>query len=74
MYGKRDQWMIREWALAEVKYMLGRIRGKYTGGLPAAGGERQLDGDNLLDEARADKERLRMEIKEHEGPIMPCVG
>lgn len=74
MYKQRDLWLIREWALAECKYMLGRIRGKYTSGLPAAGGDRTLDGELLLSEAREDKERLEQKILDYSGPIMPLVG
>jgi len=74
MYSQRDLWLIREWALAECKYMLGRIRGKYTGGLPAAGGDRTLDGDTLLVESREDKDRLEQKIYEYGGPVLPLVG
>lgn len=74
MYKPRDMWMIREWALADCKYMLGRIRGKYPGGLPAAGGDRQLDGADLIAEAREDKDRLKQEVIEYSGPMMPVVG
>jgi len=74
MYNQRDLWLIREWALAECKYMLGRIRGKYSSGLPAAGGDRTLDGDNLLQEAREDKDRLEQKIYEYGGPVLPLVG
>lgn len=74
MYGQRDLWLIRDWALAEAKYMLGRIRGKYPGGLPAAGSDRQLDGEALISEAMADKERLEAKILDYGGPVMPVVG
>lgn len=74
MYNQRDLWLIRDYALAECKYMLGRIRGKYTGGLPAAGGDRTLDGDTLLMESKEDKERLEQKILDYGGPVMPLVG
>jgi len=70
-YQERDLYLIREWALAEAKYMLGRIRGKYKG-LPAAGGERTLDGDDLIQESIADKERLRQEVLGRSA-VMPMV-
>ena len=73
-YKQRDLWLVREWALAEAKYTLGRIRGKYTGGLPAAGGDRTLDGEALIAESREDMERLRLQILDYDGPIMPFVG
>ena len=72
-YSPRHLWFLREWALAEAKYTLGRIRGKYTSGLPAAGGDRTLDGDALIQEAREDKERLEEKILEQQGPALPVV-
>lgn len=74
MYSQRDLFLIREYGLAEAKYILGRIRGKYASGLPAAGGERTLDGEALISESREDKERLDAKILSHQGPIMPLVG
>jgi hypothetical protein len=74
MYTARDLELITDWSMAEAKYMLGRIRGKFPSGVPFAGGERQLDGDSLIQEAREDKERLRQEIKEHDGPTLPVLG
>ena len=71
-YDKRNQWMIRKWALAEAKYTLGRIRGKYKG-LPSAGGERQLDGDDLIQESKDEKMMLKEEILDFQGPVMPLV-
>jgi len=62
MVPPQDAFLIRERALAESKYILGRIRGKYTGGLPAAQGNVSLDGDNLLQEAQADFDRLDREL------------
>jgi hypothetical protein len=73
-YKQRDLWLIREYALAEAKYTLGRIRGKYTSGLPAAGGDRTLDGEALISESREDKEKLDQKILDYDGPIMPFVG
>jgi len=70
-YDARHLWMIREWGLAEAKYTLGRIRGKYTSGLPAAGGDRTLDGESLIQEAREDKEKLEEKILDFQGPVMP---
>lgn len=72
-YDARYLWIIREWALAEAKYTLGRIRGKYSGGLPAAGGDRMLDGDALIAEAREDKDRLEEKVLDFQGPPMPAV-
>ena len=57
-----DAFLIRERALAEAIYTLGRIRGKYTGGLPAAQGNVSLDGADLLREAETKMEKLDREI------------
>lgn len=73
-YKQRDMFLIREYALAKAKYMLGRIRGKYTGGLPAAGGDRSLDGESLISESREDIMRLEEKIMSYDGPVMPVVG
>lgn len=53
--------------LAEAKEMLGRVRGKYQE-WPMAGGPKQLDGDKLLDEAKAEKEALDTEIAGYSYP------
>lgn len=65
-----QQYLIRERALAETKYTLGRIRGKYTGGLPAAQGNVSLDGGDLISEAKSDFERLDQKIID----LMPPPG
>jgi len=72
-YDPKHLWFIREWALAEAKYTLGRIRGKYSGGLPAAGGDRSLDGEALITESREDKERIEEKILDMQGPVMPMI-
>ena len=61
-------WLIRERALAEAKYTLGRIRGKYTGGLPAAQGNVSLDGADLIREAQEDFERIETKMIEMTEP------
>jgi len=42
--------------------------------LPAAGGDRRLDGADLISEAREDKERLEQKVLSYAGPILPDVG
>ncbi len=74
MFKPRDLFLIREYALSEAKYILGRIRGKYVNGLPAAGSDRQLDGADLIAESIADKERLERKIIDYSGPVMPVIG
>ena len=56
------QW-IRRYALALSKEMLGSTRGKYQA-LPIPGSETTLDYSRLLDEARAEKEELIVQLRE----------
>ena len=72
-YDARHRWLIQEWAIAEAKIMLGRIRGKYSSGLPSAGGDRTLDGEALIAEAREDKRELEAKVLDFQGPVMPMV-
>lgn len=72
-YSQRDLFLIRDYALALCKEMLGRIRSKYQG-LPAAGGDRSLDGEALLAESRDDIAKLEEKILQHDGPIAPVIG
>lgn len=74
MVSPQDAFIIRERALAEAKYILGRIRGKYTGGLPAAQGNVSLDGSELIQEAQADYERLDRELMALMPPPAIIVG
>lgn len=60
-YYHRD--LILRYALAQVKNRLGRVRSKYTDGMPAAGGSKTLDGDTLLGEAQNEIEKLDEELK-----------
>lgn len=69
-----DAYLIRERALAEAVYMLGRIRGKYTGGLPAAQGNVQLDGSDLLREAESKFDLLDRKIMELMPPPAVIIG
>lgn len=50
-----------EWAKAEAMEILGRLRSKYSS-FPVPGGERTLDGATLLEDSKAEKERLRKEV------------
>lgn len=69
----KDWLMLRDWALAEAKEILGRVRGKWQG-LPVPGGERSLDGEAILLESQAEKERLRNEAKERFTPVGFMIG
>lgn len=53
-------WM-QDYALAQAKEILGRIRSKYAT-LPGPAGGVSLDGPSLIAEAREDKEKLRQEL------------
>lgn len=53
---KRD---FRDYAVAEAKIVLARIRGKFGGTIPAPGGMLQTDADNL----RTEGETKRLEIE-----------
>lgn len=57
-----------DWARAEVMERVGRVRSKY-GGYPTAGGERTLDGEALLAEAKELKEQTRTRAIERGYPI-----
>jgi len=58
----RDRDLILRFFLATMKQKLGRIRGKFQS-LPGAGGEKTLDGQDLLTEAREDVRELNEEIQ-----------
>ena len=56
------QW-IRKYTLALAKELLGSIRSKY-GSIPIPGGETNLDGDTLRNEASNEKENLLNQLRE----------
>ena len=56
------QW-IRKFGLALARESLGNVRGKY-GNIPIPNGETTLDGDALRNEAVAEKEALKAELRE----------
>tara|TARA_R100001015_G_C4626808_1_gene186008 strand:- start:1205 stop:2353 length:1149 start_codon:yes stop_codon:yes gene_type:complete len=56
------QW-IRKYTLALAKELLGSIRSKY-GSIPIPGGETNLDGDTLRNEASTEKENLMNMLRE----------
>jgi hypothetical protein len=55
------QW-IRRYALALSKEMLGQIRGKFSGAIPAPGVALTLNSSALLSEAKDEKDKLRDEL------------
>lgn len=64
-----DRWAkqyIQNWALAELKMMLGMIRSKYSSGTPGPGGTITLNGELLIAEARQDMTELKEELLNYE--------
>lgn len=59
---ERDHDLVKRWALADAKYRVGRVRSKYKSGFPTAQGHEQLDGEDLIAEAKEEKEVLDEEI------------
>jgi hypothetical protein len=58
----RDYDLVRRFALADAKAMLGRIRSKF-GSFPGAQGAVELDGQTLLQESQVEMEALNAEIE-----------
>ena len=64
-----DRWckqFIQNYALSEVKMMLGMIRSKFSSGTPGAGGTITLNGELLIAEARQDQTELREQLLNYE--------
>lgn len=64
-----DRWCqqyLQNWALAELKMMLGMIRSKYSSGTPGPGGTINLNGELLVSEARQDMTELKEELLNYE--------
>lgn len=64
-----DRWCkqyIQNWALAELKMMLGLIRSKYASGTPGANGSINLNGELLVSEARQDMMEMKEELLNYE--------
>lgn len=66
-----DQPWVFDWAKAEAMEQLGHIRSKHVRGLPGPGGQIQLNGRELLQQASEEKTRLRQELIVQESqPVM----
>lgn len=61
---------IRDWALTEVKIILGRARSKISS-MPGPQGSWSLDGSALIGEAMKDQEALKMRLRKYEDGSMP---
>lgn len=70
----RDRDIILRYAHAKTKWMLSRVRGKYTDGMPSAGGSKNMDGDTLLGEAQGEIEAMNEEIKALSEPVPFITG
>jgi hypothetical protein len=60
----RELLWIQEWALAELKIIIGRAYSKFAS-LSGPSGETSLNGDVYLSEGREDKDRLLFDIQNH---------
>lgn len=65
---ERDHDLLKRYALALAKKVLGRVRSKYDS-YPTAQGSITTDGMNLIDESDADIERLEEEIAQSGYPM-----
>lgn len=70
---ERDHDLVKRWALAYCKDLVGRVRTKY-GSFSGAQGPTQLDGDRLLQEAAREFEQLEKEISASAYPMGFIVG
>jgi hypothetical protein len=71
-----SQW-ISAYSLANAKMLLGEARGKYTSGLPGAGGAVQLNGAELKAEALSEMENLKTALhnmEEGNSPLGFIIG
>jgi hypothetical protein len=64
-------WWVKRYVLAVCKEILGRIRGKFGGQVPQPGGAVTLDGRELLEESKAEKEDLEEKVRGL-GPVIPA--
>lgn len=69
----RDVDLIYRYVEATAKKIVGRVRSKYKS-YPAAGGMIDSDGPDLLEEAKADMEKLEEEISQSQYPMGFLVG
>ena len=73
----QDRWCkqyIQNWALAELKMMLGLIRSKFASGTPGPAGTINLNGELLVSEARQDMIELKEELLNYEYGGMVGMG
>ena len=71
--GTHFNWF-RRFCLAKSKQVLSRIRGKFSGEVPAPGGRIKLDSSDLAREGREEEERLLTEIRNLVPTVPPIHG
>lgn len=69
----RDEQIVYDYMRAVTLSVLGHIRSKYKS-YPAAGGQIEMDGADLLAEAKEEFERLENEISDSQGPMGIIIG
>lgn len=60
-FGPEDESLFLRYALAHAKTFLGEIRSKYDN-MPMVGGDKGLNGQNLMDEAKEEKEQIEKDV------------
>ena len=65
------QQLIRQLLVAEAKILLGTIRGTYSGKVSIPEAELQMDYNMLLEQGKADKERVLNDLKERLEAMCP---
>jgi hypothetical protein len=63
-------WWIRRYVLAEAKIVLGNIRSTFKSGIPGGTEMIQLNGEALIEEGNAEKEKVETEMKKSAPPLM----
>lgn len=72
LIGEAEQ-LLRRYIMAQAKLILGRVRGKYDT-LPTAGGDRGMDGKELLEEGKTELEELKAEASGRSYPYSFLTG
>lgn len=60
-FGPEDEGLFLRYALSHAKTIIGEIRSKYDN-MPMVGGDKGLNGQNLMDEAKEEKEQLEKDV------------
>lgn len=70
----RDRDIMLRMFEAQLKWRLARVRGKYTDGMPSAGGNKNMDADTLLGESQQEIQNLNEEIMGLSDPVPFITG